>query len=237
MNLLVIGDSLTFHGPDEAYPPDDERLWPNRTAAQLGAQVDLVAGIGWTARDGWWALTRDPMVWGRYLPRADALVIGVGGMDALPAAIPTYLRQGIAYLRPGRLRRSVRKAYNATAPKVMRVTGGPLRQLPQVATDHYLTRSVQAVRMLYPALPIVAITPSPMRSPYYPSQRFHAPSVVASHRWAQANDVALVDVSSVVQEGLDRGWANPDGLHWGWQTHAQVGGMVAVAVRDASIPW
>ena len=91
-------------------------------------EVDVVAGVGWTARDAWWALTRDPMVWGEYLPRAEALVLAVGGMDALPAAVPTYLRQGIAYIRPGWVRRKVRGLYLELSPRVMAITGGPLRQ-------------------------------------------------------------------------------------------------------------
>lgn len=233
MNLLVLGDSLTFHGPDAAHPPGDPRLWPNVAANALGAHVDLVAGIGWTARDAWWALTRDPMVWGEYLPRADALIIGVGGMDALPAAIPTYLRQGIAYVRPGWLRQRVRRAYEVASPRVISTLRGPLRQLPQQATDQYLTRLVQGVRALYPDLPIVAITPAPTKSPYYPTDRFQHQSVIAARRWAAANEVDLVDVTEPVLEGLLDATANPDGLHWGWRTHAQVGGMVAEAVRRA----
>ena len=101
MSLLVLGDSLTFHGPDAAHPPSDPRLWPNFAAP---GDADVVAQIGWMSRDVWWALTRDPKVWGESLPQARALVIAVGGMDALPAAIPTYLRQGISYVRPGAVR-------------------------------------------------------------------------------------------------------------------------------------
>lgn len=235
MNLLVLGDSLTFHGPQEALPPQDERLWPNVAAREVGARVDLVAGIGWTAREAWWAVTRDPMVWGKYLPRADALVIGVGGMDALPAAIPTYLRQGISYLRPAWLRHRVRSAYSASAPPVMSTLHGPFRQLPQRVTDDYLTQIVDGVRLLYPQLPIVAITPAPTRSPYYPTDRFHASSVRAAHRWAERNAVHMVDICEPVQQGLDSGEANPDGLHWGWGTHARVAGMVAQAVETASV--
>lgn len=233
MNLLVLGDSLTFHGPVEAVPPRDPRLWPNVAADGLSAQVDVVAGIGWTARDAWWALTRDPMVWGEYLPHADALVLGVGGMDALPAAIPTYLRQGIAYVRPGWLRQRIRSVYETVSPRVISSLRGPLRQLPQAATDGYLTRITDGVRLLYPDLPIVAITPAPTRSAYYPTDRFHAASVAAAKRWAAAHDVIMVDVSEPVLRGLREGTANPDGLHWGWQTHADVGGMVAEAVRRA----
>lgn len=234
--LFIIGDSLTFHGPDQAHPLREPRLWPNVAARALDVDVDVAAGIGWTARDAWWALTRDPKIWGEYLPRAQVLVLAVGGMDALPAAIPTYLRQGISYIRPGWVRRHVRSAYLEVTPRLINVMGGPLRQLPQRATDHYLSRIVQAVRTWYPTLPIVALTPSPHRAALYPTLRFHEQSVVAAHRWARGNDVVLVDISEAAQRGLDRNWVNPDGMHWGWQTHEQIGGMVAQAVRRASLP-
>lgn len=236
VNLLIVGDSLTFHGPDQAHRPTDARLWPNIAGRELGLDVDVAAGIGWTTRDAWWALTRDPMIWGEYLPRAQVLVLAVGGMDALPAALPTYLRQGIAYIRPGWVRRRVRTAYLGVTPRVIAALGGPLRQLPQRATDHYASRIVQAVRTWYPQLPIVAMTPSPHRAGLYPTQRFYAPSVRAAHRWANENRVTMVDISEAAQRGLDNGWVNPDGMHWGWQTHEQIGGMVAEAVRRASLP-
>lgn len=236
-NVLVIGDSLTFHGPDQAHRPTDPRLWPNIMADDLGAHVDVAAGVGWTARDAWWALTRDPLIWGEYLPRADALVIAVGGMDALPAAVPTYLRQGISYIRPGWVRRRVRAVYLTASPQVIRLLSGPLRQLPQVATDHYLSRLVEAVRTWYPQLPIVAMSPSPHRHPgsLYPTMRFHAPSVAAGRRWAREHDVQYLDIEAAAQRGIDHGWVNADGMHWGWQTHDEIGRMVATAVRTASI--
>ena len=52
-HALVLGDSLAFHGPDQPYRPSDPRLYPNTMAAALGTDVraDLVARLGWTARD------------------------------------------------------------------------------------------------------------------------------------------------------------------------------------------
>lgn len=235
-NLLVIGDSLTFHGPDRAHPPSDPRLWPNVAATRVHGHVDVAAGVGWTARDAWWALTRDPMIWGEYLPRADVLVIAVGGMDSLPAVIPTYLRQGISYIRPGWLRRRVRAAYLEASPKAIAALRGPLRQLPQEATDHYLSRIVQAVRTWYPDLPILFLTPSPHRADLYPTLRFYPPAVAAARRWAQREQVTLVDITGAAQRGLDNDWVNADGMHWGWQTHGEIGGMVAEAVRIVSLP-
>lgn len=60
--LLVRADSLAFHGPERAEPVDDPRLWPHVAATALGGRAELVAGIGWTARHAWRALTHDPRV-------------------------------------------------------------------------------------------------------------------------------------------------------------------------------
>ena len=99
---------------------------------------------------------------GEYLLRAEALVLAVGGMDALPAAVPTYLRQGgIAYIRPGWVRRKVRGLCLELSPRVMAITGGPLRQLPQAATDHYLSRLVPGGADVVPRVAILLLTPSP----------------------------------------------------------------------------
>ncbi len=239
-HVLVLADSLAFHGPDRPHPPSDPRLYPQVMAAALSEQLgnpvgaDLVARLGWTARDGWWALSRDPRVWGELLPRADALVLGLGGMDHLPAAVPTFWREGIAYLRPGRLRRTVRTGYLTAAPYVIRATDGRLRQLPQAATDRYLTRIVEGVRTFRPGLPVVALGPSPYRGDAYPSQRPHAPAVAAARRWAGRAAVELVELDPLVGPALEAGAGNPDGMHWGWDTHRQVGEALAGALTHRS---
>lgn len=232
--LLVIGDSLTYHGPAGPEPTTDPRLWPNRVATQLGTRVDLLARQGWTARDAWWAVTKDPVAWSVLVPRAAALVLAVGGMDALPASIPTYLREGIAYVRPGRLRRQVRHAYRGAHPRVAALWGGRLRVLPQSATDHYLTRVVQGVRHYRPDLPVVALTPAPWSSADYPARGKHPAAVAAARDWAAREGVLLADVEAVVQAMHDRGDGNPDGLHWDWTTHEAVANIVTQAVRQAS---
>lgn len=119
--MLVFGDSLTFHGPARPEPLTDPRLYPNvlRDALAAGGdqvRVDVVARLGWTARDAWWALTKDPHVATVLAPAATAVVLGVGQMDQLPAAIPTYLRDGIPYLRPGWLRRAAPRGRSTGRP-------------------------------------------------------------------------------------------------------------------------
>ncbi|HEX6754390.1 MAG TPA: SGNH/GDSL hydrolase family protein, partial [Mycobacteriales bacterium] len=161
MPLLVVADSLAFHGPECGELSTDPRLFGNVAAAGLGTTADLVARQGWTARHAWEALTRDPNVYSVLLPRAEAVLLAVGGMDYLPAVLPTYLREGIAYLRPPGLRRAARAAYLAAQPVGARVTGGRWRTLPQRLTDDYLSLCVYGVRYYHPGVPVLGILPPP----------------------------------------------------------------------------
>ncbi len=243
----MFGDSLTFHGPQGPVALRDPRLYPNVLAERLSSagagggeiRVDVVARLGWTARDAWWALTKDPVVASVLAPRADALVLAVGQMDQLPAAVPTYLRDGIPYVRPGSLRRRVRQAYRRAGPVVIRATGGRLRQLPQPATDTYLDRLLQAVRHLAPsgdALPVVLLGPSPWRSAAYPSGRSHGPAVDAARRWAARRDLPMVELDPLVGPSLADGSGNPDGLHWSWAAHRLVGLAAAESLSGQGFP-
>lgn len=235
-HVLVLADSLAFHGPDQPHRPSDPRLYPNRMAAALSTatgddvRADVVARLGWTARDAWWAVTKDPNVWGELVPRADALVLGVGQMDHLPAAVPTWLRDSMPYIRPGSVRRRVRDAYRTAAPHMIRATGGRMRQLPQEATDHYLARIVEGVRTFRPGLPVVLLGPSPHAASSYPSHRHHDPAVSAARRWARAHDSGLVDLDPIVAPSLSAGTGNPDGMHWAWEVHEAIGEALAAEV-------
>ena len=43
-HVLVLGDSLSFHGPEQPHRPSDPRLYPNVMAAELDATLtDLSA--------------------------------------------------------------------------------------------------------------------------------------------------------------------------------------------------
>ena len=231
-HLLLFADSLAFHGPAQAVPPTDPRLYANLAAGRLGPdwRVDLVARPGWTARDGWWALTKDPVVWGVYVPRASAVVLALGQMDQLPAAMPTWLRESMPYLRPGSLRRPVRAAYRSAAPHVIRATGGRLSMLPPAATSHYLGRMVAGIRHFRPDVPIVRLLPAPHDSPQYPATGGHEPAVSEGRQWCRDVDVACIDLDPIVGPHLVAGRNNPDGLHWGWQAHREIGDALGEAL-------
>ncbi|HEY6744475.1 MAG TPA: diglucosylglycerate octanoyltransferase [Mycobacteriales bacterium] len=233
MSLLVVADSLAFHGPERGELATHSGLFGNVAAAELGTTLDLVARRGWTARDAWWALTRDPHVYSVLLPRADAVLLAVGGMDYLPAVLPTYLREGIAYLRPPALRRAARTAYRAAQPVGARLTGGRWRTLPQRLTDHYLSLCAYGIRYYHPGVPVLGILPPPHRAPLYGGVTAgHGPAVAAARAWGRREDVPMIDVSAVVGRHLPRGRCSPDGIHWSWECHADVGREVAAAVRS-----
>lgn len=233
MRVLLLGDSLSFQGPEGIVSPDDPRLYPQVCARVVSERlsrpviIDAAAREGWTARDAWWALTKEPRVFAQCLPQADVVIVGVGGMDQLPAIMPTLLRDSIPYLRPGALRRRVRRAYRSMAPALVGFSGGLMRQLPQDATDRYLTRIVQAVRAFRGDIPILAMTPAPYGGSIYPSQKFHQGARRAMVAWGISHHVAVVDIESAVVAGLKLGVNNPDGLHWGWSTHEAVGAALA----------
>jgi diglucosylglycerate octanoyltransferase len=232
VTLLVIADSLAFHGPDRGELSTRPELYPNVAAAELGTTADLVARRGWTARDAWWALTRDPLVYSVLLPRADAVLLAVGGMDYLPAVLPTYLREGIGYLRPPALRRAARAAYRAAQPVGARLTNGRWRTLPQSLTDRYLSRCVAGIRYYHPGLPVLGVLPPPHDAPLYGRVTAgHAPAVAAARAWGEREGVPMVDLASIVGRHLGDGRGNPDGVHWGWECHAEVGQAVARAIR------
>jgi len=228
--LLVFGDSLSFHGPDGPVPADDPRLWPNVAADHLGGTSELVAGIGWTARDAWWALTGDPRVW-TVLPRADVLVLGVGSMDTLPSPLPTYLRLGLRYLRPDGVRRWARRTYGAAQPVLSRITRGYPAALPAALTVRYLDDTLRAIRALRPDMPAVGVLPPVHRARSYGFvHTARAPAVAAIRQWGERVGVRLLDLAALTGEHVRGGHGNPDGMHWGWDGHKVVGIALADAV-------
>lgn len=238
--LLVLGDSLAFHGPRGPHPSDEARLWPNVAAARFGATTELIAGLGWTARDAWWALTRDPRCWAA-LPRTRAVILAVGSMDTLPSPLPTALREAMRYLRPDGLRRRVRAGYRRLQPSLVRMLDGRPVALPPRLTVRYLEDCRAAIAALRPDLPVIAMLPSVHRAAEYALVHTgHARAVAAVRSWGARTDTPLIDLPTLVRGHLDAGSGNPDGLHWGWQAHQDVGVAVAelltaTAGRDRAV--
>jgi hypothetical protein len=233
--LLVLGDSLAFHGPERAEPADEPRLWPNVTTAALGGRAEIVAGVGWTARHAWHALISDPRVWA-LLPHVDALVLGVGGMDALPSPVPTALRELIPVLRPpaaqggagrvpARLNPCWRRRSRPRSPEAVRWRCRPDSPSPTwsgaAAPCSRCARSSPSSRCCPPRT-----SPSPTRR----SIRAVLPRS-ATRAWAAASGVDVLDVPALVADHVFGGHGNPDGMHWGWSAHASVGAACADLLR------
>ncbi len=228
--LLMFGDSLSFHGPDGPHPADDQRLWPNLAAQALGGRTELFAGFGWTARDAFWALAGDPRVWTQ-LPKADVLVLAVGSMDTLPSPLPTYLREGLRYLRPDPLRRFVRERYLAAQPWLARATGGRPVALPPALTVRYLDRVLGSIRALRPDLPAVAVLPPVHRASSYGLVHTGREGAArAIQEWGMKTGVPLLDLAAIVGDHVLSGRGNPDGIHWGWEGHELAGKALAQQV-------
>lgn len=232
--LVVIADSLSFHGPDRAEPADEPRLWPHVAARTVGGRAELHAGLGWTARHAWRAMVGDPRIWAS-LRHADAVVLGVGGMDTLPSPVPTALRETIPAIRPARVRRAVRDAHRWLTPRAARALrrAGPVALAPGETVRH-LERLRVAVTALIPGLPVVGMLPSVHRAPDYGA--VHAGRdrhVAAMTAWARTHDVVLVDPAPLVADHVLGGHGNPDGIHWGWSAHDAVGEAVGRAVGTA----
>lgn len=229
--VVVVADSLAFHGPERAEPTDDPRIFPSIIGTTLDADVQVFARMGWTTRDAWWSLAGDPALWSA-LKRADAVVLAVNGMDYLPTVLPTFLREGIRLIRPRPLRQAVRKVYGRVQPRLALVSRGRARAIPQRLTDEYLSLSVRAIRAVRPDIVVVGIVPPPHCAPAYGRQmRGHAAAVAAALAWSRREHVPLADLPDVVQPHLDLGEHNPDGIHYAWQTHRDVGTAIAAVIR------
>lgn len=231
MGPVLVADSLSFHGPERAEPADEPRLWPHAAARRVGGTAELHAGLGWTARHAWRAMVGDPRLWAS-VRRADALVIGVGGMDTLPSPVPTLLRETIPALRPAALRHAARAAHSWITPRAARWLGaaGPVA-LPPAETVHHLDLVRASVVALLPGLPVVALLPAVRRAPFYAGVHAgRARHVAAMTSWATAHGVTLVDPAPLAADHVLGGHGNPDGIHWGWDAHHAVGAAVGAEV-------
>ena len=235
--LLVLADSLAFHGPSRAEPANEPRLWHNVAATALGGRAELLAGYGWTARHAWYALTHDPRIWS-VLPTVDALVLGVGGMDTLPSPLPTAVRELIPVLRPELVRRGVRRAYQAAQPWLAKAFtvlpgGGPVA-LPPWLTVRGLESVRAAVTAIRPGIPVVAMLPGVHRAQAY--GQVHAGRAAAERatsEWASKAGVALLDTAELIGGHVLGGAGNPDGIHYGWWGHARLGEALAQLLTPA----
>jgi len=243
--LVVLGDSLTFHGPGGPLLLADPRLYPNVLAARLARQtherweVVVVARAGWCLRDVWLALQKDVHLQQQVLRGADAVVLGVGSTDPLPVGIPRPVTALVPYVRPTSLRRTLRRSIDRAHPHLVRATGARLRWTPASVYAHCWRKSIPALRLFAPDAALCAILPGIHVGPYYGGSNRHR-STYAALTLALAEElrVPVVDLAALTQPWLGR--LNPDGLHWPFGLHAEVADAMAgallrgVGLRDAA---
>ncbi|HEX8095119.1 SGNH/GDSL hydrolase family protein [Jatrophihabitans sp.] len=235
--ILLLTDSLAFHGPGMGELTTEPKLWPNVLAAALSTpgrpcRATIFGRRGWTARDAWFALTRDPYVYSVLLPRADIVVLAVGGMDYLPTILPSHLREGIRLLRPRPLRTAATALFRRAQPLGSVLLGGRWRTLPQPLTNHYLSRCVAGIHYFHPHIQVLGVVPPPHDAPGYGRVRAgHQPAIRAALDWGRQAGVDLLRLDEWVRPYLGTPGMNVDGIHWGWDCHRAVGEQAAARLR------
>ncbi|PRC55718.1 lysophospholipase, partial [Mycobacterium sp. ITM-2017-0098] len=54
-------------------------------------------------------------------------------------------------------------------------------------------------------------------------------------RWAAEHDVPLVDLKAAVGEEVMSGRGNPDGIHWNFEAHQAVAGLMIKGLAEAGV--
>lgn len=230
--LVVLADSLSFHGPRGPLPLADARLYPNRLAAALAAatgerwDVAVVAQAGWGVREAWLALQRDVHLQQQVLWGADAVVFGVGSSDSLSVGLPRPLLAVLHFVRPTPLRRRIRRGIDRHHHRLVRLTGARLRYTPPSVYRHGWRKSVEALRLFAPDAALCAVEPAVHDGRYYAHRHPHHARCARETRVLAATlGVPLVDLAAIIRPHL--GSLNVDGIHWPFAVHDAVAEAMA----------
>lgn len=239
LRLVVIGDSTA--STDERGPclPDDPRLYPRIAAQALsertGRRVDVVT-VGRPGHDLREALTmlhKDPHVRFDLVARADAVVVGVGSFDHAPRGTPPVLDALVPFVRPGALRRGLRRSLHRAHPWLVRLTGARRLRTPSAEFDRRYALLLDEVRGLTLGRAVgVALGPTSHRSAHYGrAHPRHAEREVHQLALAERHGFLPMAVWPLVAPHADA--LNPDGIHWPARAHASVGQRIAELLAEA----
>lgn len=235
LRLVVLGDSLAFF--DETGPclPSAPALYPNVAARILEEElakpvtVATIAGLGWTSRTIWRAVTKEPHVQFQVLMGADAVIVAVGSFDHAPCGIPPSIEALVPFIRPAELRRRVRKALRSLHPVVIRLTRGRWCRTPAPEFERLFDAVLLHVRSLARGAAGVVMGPTDHRSAYY---GYTHPHRAARERLqfavAARHSFPTVPCWPLVEPHIER--FNRDGMHWCGEAHAAVGAALAAAL-------
>lgn len=235
LRIVVLGDSLCYHGPDARLPADDARMFPNVMAQRLAeatgrpAEAVVVARSGWTTRDLWELVTKDIAAQERELPGADVVVLHGVGADALPVGIPTWLKDLIPRVPHPRLRKRLRRLYVRHHARLVRFTCGRMRMVPRRVTLDLWPRLVDMVRFYSGGAVVIACGCPPTAGLLHGRIDPHsAAGTYDLRRMAAEKEAPFVDPQPLCEVAA----YNPDGIHWDYASHVRVG----EALADAALP-
>ncbi len=199
----------------------------------MGWRVELVARIGWTSRDAWWAITQDPRVWAGYRRP---------GPWCSPSAAWIPCRRRCRRHCVSSCVTSVRRRCDGSfAPATSGCSRGcrswPTVALPPRLSVEYLESCRDALAAIRPDLPVIGTYPSVHRCDAY--GRVHAgrePAVRALEAWSAQKGVPMVDLAAAVRDNVFSDHANPDGIHWGWDAHEEVAAAMIDAIKNVRRP-
>lgn len=231
-HLLVIGDCLTYWGPLGPCSFDEPRLWPNLVAKEFEADLEVLVGPEWTARDASAALLQ-----GSIEVDVDAVIVAVGGMDQRASSLPPELSRnsliaGLRLIYPECFSRGADTLIEFVSSIAIQLTGGRFRRRPQDETDRELALIVSTMRQRQADIPLVLLAPGVSNS----SRHHHKDAVIAARRWSDRHHTGLVEVDNLIEPSLVDGTANPDGVHYSWLTHQLVARAVANELEAVGFP-
>jgi lysophospholipase L1-like esterase len=245
LRLVVLGDSLAFTDATGPQLPDHPDLYPSVLTRELerstgrSVETSVLARPGATVRDTTRLATKDRHVAFEVLARADLVVVAVGSFDHAPMGVPAAVDAVVPFLRPERLRRTVRRGLRAAYPRVVHATGGRLLRTPSAEFERlYRQLLVQVAGLGWGRVAAVALGPTSHRSAYY-GHRHPLRAETEAHQLAIAADHGFPTVAAwpLVEPFADE--LNPDGIHWPAAAHAAVGEALAaplLAQLDGSSP-
>lgn len=235
LRIVVLGDSLCYHGTDARLPAADPRMFPNVMADRLGAatgrrvEAVVVARSGWTTRDLWELVTKDIAAQERELPWADCVVLHGVGADALPVGIPTWLKDLIPRVPHPGLRKRLRRLYVRHHARLVLATRGRMRMVPRRVTLDLWPRLVDMVSYYSGGAVVVACGCPPTAGLLHGRIDPHSAAGTEDlRRMATAKGVAFVDPQPLCEVAA----YNHDGIHWDYASHVRVG----EALADAALP-
>lgn len=234
--ILVLGDSLCFHGPDARLRLDDARMFPNVMADRLAeltgrpVEATVVARSGWTTRDLWELVTKDIHTQEDLLPAADVVVLHAVGADALPVGIPTWAKDLIPRVSHAPTRKRLRRLYFDHHARLVRLTGARMRMVPRSVSLDLWPRLVDMVRFYSGGAVVIGCGCPPTVGLLHGRTDPHSPSGTEDLRaLAAVKGVPFVDP----QRHCDTTAFNPDGVHWDYGSHRRIGEALAEAAAAA----